>query len=181
LIEDKACSSACNLPNPRASFAFAQNYLTCKCYTINISNLGSYLTSVLILWIDISGTKRLVSQHLLLQKGALESVLVLQFLIDLPAVFGYTVSNQQSCLAVLIHSFSGKTLKPRCCGLFICEYGDFLILIRVILCFDTFCVGGCGSMFLLRTAYFLYCCSSLFLLPAFLLLWCFSFHVFSHA
>ncbi len=104
----KACSSACDLLNSRACFAFAQNCLTCKCYTINISNLGSCLTSVLILWIDISGTKRLVSQHLLLQKGALESVLELQFLIDLPAEFGLTVINQQSCLTVLIHSFFGK-------------------------------------------------------------------------
>ncbi len=51
-----------------------------------------------------------MSQHLLLQKGDLESVLKLQFLIDLPAEFGSTVSNQQSCLAVLIHSFFGKTL-----------------------------------------------------------------------
>ncbi len=66
-----------------------------------------------------------MSQHLLLQKGALESVLELQFLIDLPAEFGSTVSNQQSCLAFLIHSFFGKTLEPRCCGSFICEYGDF--------------------------------------------------------
>jgi hypothetical protein len=49
-----------------------------------------------------------VSQHLLLQKGALESVLELQFLIDLPAEFGLTVINQQSCLTVLIHSFFGK-------------------------------------------------------------------------
>ncbi len=152
MIEDKACSSACDLPNPRASFAFAQNCLTCKFYTINISNLGSCLTSVLILWIDTSGTKRLVSQHLLLQKGALESVSELQFLIDLPVEFGSMVSNQQSCLAVLIHSLFGKTLEPRCRGLFICEYGDFEIVIRVILCFDRFCVGKCGSMFLLQTA-----------------------------
>jgi hypothetical protein len=93
-----------------------------------------------------------VSQHLLLQKGALESVSELQFLIDLPVEFGSMVSNQQSCLAVLIHSLFGKTLEPRCRGLFICEYGDFEIVIRVILCFDRFCVGKCGSMFLLQTA-----------------------------